>query len=130
MDDRRLSRIGEEFRGMSTESAIIIEQLQAMENRTLSHLDKIQGSIDKMKDQTAQNEIVLTDHSARIRHSEQEIKDTKQRNDTQHQEFYNNFKTVEARLHEQSGKSSMTPILISVIGILTALASALYSVLK
>ena len=133
MEEKRSSTIlGKEYRGvkMNSETTMIMESIQGMEQRIMKHLDVIQISNEKTKDQTALNENILTDHKVRVTHNENDIAELKRKNENQHDTFYANFKDVEARLNKQAGKSSLIPVMISIVSALTAISAFLYMILK
>lgn len=115
---------------MNSETTMIMESIQGMEQRIMKHLDVIQISNEKTKDQTALNENILTDHKVRVTHNENDIAELKRKNENQHDTFYANFKDVEARLNKQAGKSSLIPVMISIVSALTAISAFLYMILK
>ena len=136
MENRRSNltnlKLGEKFRGMhmNDETKMIMESIQGMESRIMKHLDGMQASMDKIKDQTSVNENVLTDHKARLATTERDIAELKNSNEKQHGEFYSAFRVVDGKLSVQEGKSSTIPIIISVISVITAAGAVLLGFLK
>lgn len=131
-NERRNLRLGAKYRGkgMSEESALIVNQLQKiegsvekLEGTVEKRFDTLQAVVEKIEDRTVENEKCITNHETRLNHIEKtrdEDRETFRDNFTIQ---YGRIETLEKSVASSAGateiKQKSTPNIIAIIAVCT-----------